>query len=418
MSHAHPNPADQGSLFQFEDEVPPLVSATSAVTLQANTSRPLSRWQREFNTLSTEVQQLREVLGDAQQLLDQYRSHVAKVYEPRWRELQTARREWAVAADAVLQRQASWPKAQRLSRKRQKHLSEFLVAFVDDLLFEDDNDAELTAIHDRYSDLSWEASQELDQELTQAFMEEIVGKEAMQGHDATDVEGILRHAREQLEAQQQAEAERRERRAQSKGKGPGPSKADLKREQAAKDVSQTVREVYRKLASSLHPDRESDPAEQARKTKLMQEANKAYEQGDLLQLLSMQINLIRSDQNALTLADDARLKLYCQSLREQQQILKIEIAETEDPIRHAMGLGPRGRMPERPAVLAKVDSDTNHLKRAISGVREDIQVLADPRSCARVIDQLELPDDDLDTFDSLGDIVLRSAVVPSRKRRR
>ena len=359
-------------------------------------------------------------MGDAQELLDQYRSHVTKVYEPRWRELQSVRRDWAVAADAVLQRQASWPKAQRLSRRRQKHLSEFLVAFVDDLLLEGADDEALTAIHDRYSDLSWEEAQALDQELTQALMEEIIGKEAMQGHDATDVEGILRHAKEQLEAQQQADAERRERKAQSKSKSSGPGKAELKREQAAKDISQSVREVYRKLASSLHPDRESDPVEQARKTRLMQEANKAYEQGDLLQLLSMQISLLQSDHNALTLADDARLKLYCQSLREQQQILKSEIADTEEPIRRVMGLGPRGRMPERPAVLAKVDSDTKNLKQGVTGMRKDISHLLDPRTCAAVVDALVIPEDDshLDAFDVMDVMAMEAAFSAPRRRRR
>jgi curved DNA-binding protein CbpA len=42
-----------------------------------------------------------------------------------------------------------------------------------------------------------------------------------------------------------------------------------------------VREVFRKLASELHPDRETDPAEHARKTELMQRVNQAYKAGDL-----------------------------------------------------------------------------------------------------------------------------------------
>ena len=50
-------------------------------------------------------------------------------------------------------------------------------------------------------------------------------------------------------------------------------------------MSQSIREVYRKLAGALHPDRESDPQERERKTALMQRVNQAYAKNNLLQLL-------------------------------------------------------------------------------------------------------------------------------------
>lgn len=48
---------------------------------------------------------------------------------------------------------------------------------------------------------------------------------------------------------------------------------DAQREAEEKQMSQSIREVYRKLASALHPDREPDPVERQRKTELMQRAN-------------------------------------------------------------------------------------------------------------------------------------------------
>ena len=68
-------------------------------------------------------------------------------------------------------------------------------------------------------------------------------------------------------------------RAGSDRDGTGP------RGQAALEASQSVRDVYRKLVSALHPDREADGAERERKTALMQRANQAYERNDLLELL-------------------------------------------------------------------------------------------------------------------------------------
>jgi hypothetical protein len=387
------SPDPQPSLFDFTDTPGPKVAVTSALQLTPLHALPLSRWQREFNMLSAEVTALRGTLADVKDLLDTYRAHVAQVLEPRWRDMVAARRDWVLAADRVLQRQSTWPKAQRLTRKRQKHLAAFLLALIDDLLTDMDADDELTAIHDRYSDISLQESIELGQASMQSMLGQAVGKDAMQGRDdddtddADDVASILRRALGQLDAHMQRNQTRRDRQAQARG---GPTKAERKREQAAKDVSQSLRDVYRKLASTLHPDREPDAIERARKTQLMQQANQAYEQGDLLQLLALQLSVLQTDANALARADDARLKLYCQALRDQRQVLATEIAQCEAPIRQALQHGPRGPLPERRALLAHVDSEAKRLKRGVAAMRSDIAQLMDPRTCAAAVDLLEL----------------------------
>ncbi len=60
-------------------------------------------------------------------------------------------------------------------------------------------------------------------------------------------------------------------------------------------ISQTVRQVYRKLASALHPDRIKDSAARAVATTQMQRANVAYEAGDLLALLELQLQIEQID---------------------------------------------------------------------------------------------------------------------------
>ncbi len=44
---------------------------------------------------------------------------------------------------------------------------------------------------------------------------------------------------------------------------------------AARQASLSVREIFRKLASALHPDREADAAERERKTVLMKRVSQA-----------------------------------------------------------------------------------------------------------------------------------------------
>ena len=52
-------------------------------------------------------------------------------------------------------------------------------------------------------------------------------------------------------------------------------------------VSNTMKEVYRKLVQDLHPDRETNEAERIRKTELMKQINKAYETENFLMLIKI-----------------------------------------------------------------------------------------------------------------------------------
>ncbi len=63
--------------------------------------------------------------------------------------------------------------------------------------------------------------------------------------------------------------------------------AEARRATAEKEVSQTIRDVYRKLAGALHPDRPSDELSEERKTALMQRVNQAYDSRNLLELLDI-----------------------------------------------------------------------------------------------------------------------------------
>lgn len=53
-----------------------------------------------------------------------------------------------------------------------------------------------------------------------------------------------------------------------------------KQAQAEKMVNQSLKTVYLKIASIIHPDREPDEAKKEEKTELLQRANEAYEQED------------------------------------------------------------------------------------------------------------------------------------------
>ena len=58
------------------------------------------------------------------------------------------------------------------------------------------------------------------------------------------------------------------------------------------NATQSIREIFRKLASALHPDRETDRKGCEVKTALILQVNRAYAGNDLLTLLELQIEQV------------------------------------------------------------------------------------------------------------------------------
>ena len=127
----------------------------------------------------------------------------------------------------------------------------------------------------------------------------------------------------------------------------------------------SIREVYRKLASALHPDREIDPSERDRKAGLMQRVNIAYASRSLLDLLEIQLELEHIDQAALDNISEDRLKRWNTILKDQLSELEMELAEVE------LGFAIRSGM------STSVNVSPKHVKRAlttnISELREYIK---------------------------------------------
>mgnify|MGYP000928051607 CR=1 FL=1 len=114
-------------------------------------------------------------------------------------------------------------------------------------------------------------------------------------------------------------------------------KAKLKRQQdkqaqAEKMVNQSLKAVYLKIASIIHPDREPDESKKAEKTKLLQRANEAYEQEDLFYLLKLQLEVEQSKHGSNKGLSTEQVKFYQQALEAQSQSLKQQIQELIDSL--------------------------------------------------------------------------------------
>lgn len=194
--------------------------------------------------------------------------------------------------------------------------------------------------------------------------------------DWDDPEAVVQflEAQEQAAAAQaeraraQHQAQRQQRKAAQAKKAKGPTAAEL--------ATQSLREVYRRLASRLHPDREQDPVERERKTALMQRVNIAYEAGRLMELLELQWEAEQMDPAKLAQLSDARLAPYNRMLEEQWSDLQRDAQARTQSFAREFGLESTTRL--QPAkLMAQVRERLQQLQGGIDYLRQLLQALED-----------------------------------------
>ncbi|MFC7519189.1 hypothetical protein ACFQS6_00460 [Xanthomonas populi] len=217
-----------------------------------------------------------------------------------------------------------------------------------------------------------------DQEVSEsdALMKQILGQAYGLDADELDAidspEALYERVSERLEQervqQQQRQAQRRKR-------------ADKKAvvESAA---APPLRELYRKLAGNLHPDRAKDSEDHASRTILMQRLNAAYKAGDLLGLLELQAEIGLLDAQGVDAMSAARLQDYNRELDRQCKDLQQQVQQQACNFCEEYGLDlPSRPKPERLSrLMAQLKRDVeDDLMDARQGLRE----LADPQSLKR-----------------------------------
>lgn len=332
--------------------------------------------QRTFNRLVADIEKARKALADWVALEDALDRRISADLMPAAEALKQAQRTLVLALDRLL----TEPSRPAISNKNRRVLQELLGEMIDQLTA-DGADEELSAIYDRHHAESLAERREIEAKMaTQIFGEmarDAYGDEFEVGdaHDdpAAFAERVAAAEQQRQQRERSQEHEPRARRGESAGK---PARGKLA--QSAQEISQSLREVYRKLASSLHPDRELDPTERARKTELMQQANRAYESRDLLTLLRLQMDLEQINGARLATLPAALVRHYNEVLREQLQALRTEIDD------RAAGLSERVFVDHW-----KVERDPRAYSRALDREIRDIRLHT--RSLGELVRELFSP---------------------------
>ncbi|RQS26651.1 J domain-containing protein [Burkholderia sp. Bp8992] len=322
----------------------------------------LSKAQSTFNTLVKQIEKRRERLAAWDAVMPAFQKKYVDGLLPLEQASTALRiRLLNLLDDAFLQK--------GLSKAEQRTLSGLIADMARNLLdFSDD--AALKVIYNRHSASGDDAPSATDRTPATQKPGPMPAAEPADDLDALSPDELAERMQAELDEQferDMAAHEAREAQRAKRKKAPRQSAATARREAEQAESSKSIREIYRKLASALHPDRETDPQEQERKTVLMQRVNHAYAKGNLLQLLELQLEIEQIDRRAIDGLSEARLTRYNGILEEQIRELDQEIVHVENDFRRTYGI----------ASSTKVAPDTvmRMLTRDIAGMQRSNQDL-------------------------------------------
>ena len=379
----------QPHLFSDDEPAKPAAPSTpdnlALTALKFNTSQ-MSPAQKRFNQLLKQTETLAQKIESTRVLVDLHRTACARTLGP----LETARAAFMGQMvrwlDQRLQAKGLSARQKDIAREILCHLAASLAA---------EGDEAMQALHDAHSDQTLDEMEKADIADMQSLMEDVFGHKL--GDDDTpfdNLDDLMRANMAQLQAQAQAAQEARAQHPSKRKK----TAAQRKTETQTQDADGALRTIYRQLVSALHPDREPDAAEQARKTALMKDANTAYERRDLLALLHLQLQAdLVDDKHIASMAND-KLAALTTLLKERVAVLQRELFQIEAQARADFGLSRYAPLSSATLKRQLVESELN-LHEEIALMQQDLKLVQDDTRFKRWLKQQKAAQDDFDPLD-------------------
>lgn len=286
-----------------------------ALVLKGGSEKDLSKLQTQFNKLVQKINELKVEIKDTETQIQtaQIRLHAEII--------PLEKRVVEVLAGFVKLFDRHYEHA-NLKKRDKKTLSENIYEKAYQLIDGHGLD-ELKPIFEKHNEgRSFEEEDAEANEATASMMKEMMsqmmGVEFDEDIDVSSPEKMQEYLAQKMEEQQAAKEAKRA----SRKKTPAQLAKEEKRKAEEQQLSKTSRAIYTDLVKTFHPDREQDPAEKERKTKIMHQITEAYEKDDLFELLRLRLEHLNTDLQATT---DEQLKYYVKLLKEQVKELEEQL---------------------------------------------------------------------------------------------
>jgi len=328
----------------------------------------LSKEQKAFNALIKKIDAKRVLLAAWQEMTPLYQIKYASDMRPLIETTQCLQMDLVHALDRACQQKG-------LSSTERRTIRDLICDMAGGLAAAR-GDAALKDIYNKHSGSDFDAEEAAAVQDMKSMFEDEFGVDLGNDIDMSSPDELFKRAHAHMQEQQeQNDADRQARDAKRKKSAKQIAK-EAQQIAEEQQTSQSIRELYRKLASALHPDREPDSAERERKTALMQRVNQAYDQKNLLLLLELQLELEHIDQATIDNISASRLKHYNKILKEQLGELEDELYHTEGMFRAQFGVDPYTQLTPR-TLMRYLATDIAEMQLAIRGLKNDLRVFQD-----------------------------------------
>jgi hypothetical protein len=371
MKKAPPN-STHGLFSESALDTTPSGTASTGSALRLNAGKgaaKLSAAQQRFNRLLAKIDKLESQVKEVQTLADAYRPLYDRTLAPLRAAQKASMRRMALWLDERLQRKG-------LTHTQMRDGAEILCSLCEVLAA--GGDEAMAVLHDRHSPRTLREKDQDQADLMRAMMEDALGQtlDIDEQDGAVDpIEAVMRASHERLHEAMQAEEAQREA-AQARRKKKPATPAQHKAAQEQQDADSVLRQVYRQLASALHPDRERDPAEHARKTALMSQANAAYAKQDLMALLHLQLKIAQADTQALLQQPEERIAAMSRLLKQQADELESELMARQEHLRQEFELA-FYQQPTAATLRRELELQEKQLKNQLAFMEEDLAEVQD-----------------------------------------
>jgi len=379
---------------QLFDEIPsqspatPTTGPVLVVSALKFGNGPMSPAQKRFNQLLNQTETLAKKIEEIGKLADAHRQVAARTLTPLEKEHMALMRQMALWLDARLQRKGLSARQKAMARQILCDLAAALAATGDEAM---------RALFAAHSDTSLEDEEKADAANLKMFMEDMLGEKL--GDDETSFENMEDLLRAGMAKMQEKNAAAEAAQAKRK-KSAAQLKAAARATAQTQDATGALRTIYRQLVSALHPDRETDHAEQLRKTALMKEANTAYENRDLLALLQLQLRADLVDASQMAHMAKEKLAALTALLKDRVKVLTQELFMAEQHVMDEFNL-PIYSSVSATALRRHLAEQELDLREEVAAMKQDLALVQDDARFKRWLkgQHQAARDDDFDPFD-------------------
>lgn len=375
--------ADQQALSPYSSRCTQEMSANSLqkVAIEAIARQPLTKNQKQFNAFIKKIEKLKAELLVWKIDVQTHYQHMFEKHNALLDEYDAQR----LALISVFDRAYGDRQFKRAEKAKLKDI----IASISAQLLERSPSEDVRVLYDKYKDVVDEA----ESERMKSMLEDVFGCEADDAVDFSDPESVKAYIetkeREENAAYQKRQEDIDARRA-SRKKTANQRKKEEQQKTETQNIHKSLQSVFRKLVAAIHPDREADNLERVRKTELMQRANIAYNNKDLLQLLTLQLETEQIDSSHINTLSDERLQYFNKILKNQCNELLLELDEVRGPFLDQFALSFYST-PSPVAVMARMDDELKNLRRMNNELRKELRGFQNPAVLKRWLRDYEIP---------------------------